>query len=49
MNTLGAEERRPFSDKTVKRLSRIGEEFWGRIPVNAVWRSVDESVGFSVD
>jgi hypothetical protein len=29
--TLGAEERRPFSERTVRRLVRMGDEPWGTI------------------
>ena len=45
--TLGAEESRPFSERTERRLSRMGEEPDGRMPFRAVSRSELDNVGFS--
>jgi hypothetical protein len=46
--TFGAEDNRPFSDRTVRRLRRIGEDWEGSKPDKAFSRSEEERVGFSV-
>lgn len=46
--TFSADESRPFSERTVRRLRRIGEVLESRIPPRALDRSAAERVGFSV-
>jgi len=45
--TLGACERRPFSERTWRRLERRGEAPEGRTLARAAWRSGAERVGLS--
>jgi hypothetical protein len=45
--TLGAEESRPFSDRTVRRFRRIGEDEVGRNFLRLASRSDEDKVGFS--
>lgn len=45
--TFGADDKRPFSDNTVRRLWRIEDELEGRREERALSRSDADSVGFS--
>jgi hypothetical protein len=45
--TLGADARRPFSDRTARRLVRMGEADEGRTDLSCEARSEAERVGFS--
>lgn len=46
--TLGADERRPFSERTERRLERMGDTPEGTTEERAADRSEAERVGFSV-
>lgn len=46
--TLGADESLPFSDRTVRRLVRIGEDEEGRNFLRLASRSEEDRVGFSI-
>lgn len=46
--TLGADERRPFSERTERRLERMGDAPEGTTDERAADRSEAERVGFSV-
>jgi len=45
--TFSAEASRPFSDRTLRRLRRMGEDDEGRMVERAFDRSLAERVGFS--